>query len=274
MTSGDRRLVIIGCGFVGEALARHVVAEGKREVHVTTRQRSRVPFLEALGAAVTVVDDGDGFARVAAEAEGGDCVVTFPPHPEADRLAAAAVRRSAASVYVSSTAVYGAAEGRIDDATEAAGDDDRARRRLLAEGVYQAEGAVVLRAPAIYGPGRGVHRRLQAGTLSLTDGGTRFISRIHVDDLVGLILAGLRRGEPGKAHVIGDHRPSPQRELVAYLCAKLGLPMPGSIPSEAAHATLRGNRRVDPRPALAALNYTLRFPDSRSGYDQVLAAEA
>lgn len=285
-------LVVVGCGFVGRALLNQARESGRSNLVATTRDPARREALSELGADVVVLEDQDAWARLAARARGGDCVVTFPADPAADALAAEVAREARAAVYVSSTAVYGALEGAIDDRTPASETastaDDRARRRLAAEDRYREVGATVLRAPGIYGPGRGVHRRLLRGTFSLVGDGARHISRIHVDDLAGCILAALSRDaavDPGEgdrpaavpavgtAHVVGDLRPSPQRELVGFLCERLGLPMPGSIPIASAHATLRGNRQVDPRPALDALGYRLRYPDYVSGYGQVLADE-
>ena len=48
---------------------------------------------------------------------------------------------------------------------------------------------VVLRLAAIYGPGRGVRERLKAGSYKLIDDGAHFFSRVHVDDIVGIIRA-------------------------------------------------------------------------------------
>lgn len=275
-------LVVVGCGFVGRALIAEAKRRGRTRVTVTTRDSARCEALAKLGVSVVPLDQPGAWDQVNEAALGGDCVVTFPPEPSADATAAAVVRRARAGVYISSTAVYGGREGTIDDRTEAPGGDERGQRRLVAEARYREVGATVLRAPGIYGPGRGVHRRLLNGTFRLVGDGGRHISRIHVDDLVGCTLAALARdaadggqGERrGSVHVVGDLRATPQRELVAFLCERLGLPMPGSVPVEAAHATLRGNRQVDPRLALTALGYRLRHPDYVSGYGQVLAADA
>ncbi len=110
-------------------------------------------------------------------------VVTFPPDGVTDRAVARGVVRAAAVVYVSSTGVYGDVRGDVDDETPVRGTSARATARLGAEATWRDVGAVVVRAPGIYGPERGVHVRLARGTFRIPGDGTSFVSRIHVDDL-------------------------------------------------------------------------------------------
>jgi len=265
-------LVIIGCGFVGRTLARHALAEG-RPVHTTTRDPRRAVRLQAAGLSVSLLGDAAGFRELATRLRGADCVVTYPPDAAVDMRMAALCVEARATAYISSTAVYGDAAGRIDDETEAAPNSERGRRRLAAEALFCDAGAVVLRAPGIYGPERGVHIRLRAGAFHMIGDGEAFISRIHVDDLAGLALAACARGRPGATHVVGDLGPSSQRALLEFLCGHMGLPLPPSTARHAAHESLRGSRQVDPRKALRALSYTLRFADYRTGYADALARE-
>lgn len=262
-------IIVIGCGFVGREVARQAAVTGSSAL-VTTRDRGRAGQLRVEGLAVHLLDGDEAWERLLARATGSNCVITYPPEPNADRWASDIAGRAHASVYISSTGVYGDTTGEIDDATPAAPSTERGLRRLASERRMREGGAVVLRAPGIYGPGRGLHIRLRAGTFKMTGDGTSYLSRIHVADLAGLALAALARGRPGTVHVVGDLMPSTQQQLVAFLCDRLGLPMPEQAERARAHETLRSDRRIDPRPALSALGYTLRYADYRDGYGGLL----
>src|SRR6185437_14800339 len=108
------------------------------------------------------------------------------------------------------------------------------------------------------GPDRGLHLRVVRGEHRLPGDGSGFTSRIHVDDLAQLVLASRRA--PRETFVVGDLSPAPQREVVAWIAREYGVPLPPSVPVEAVHETLRADRRIDGRRALAALRVTLAYP--------------
>jgi threonine dehydrogenase-like Zn-dependent dehydrogenase len=269
-------LVVLGVGQVGEAalrLARE--AKPRRVLRATTRSRTRAAELAALGADAILLDGDDGADAVrAAIGPGDDVLVTFPPDGASDARLAAAGRHARRIVYVSTTGVYGAVSGHVDDDTPVDPSAPRAAPRLAAEEIWRAAGAIVLRAPAIYSAQSGLHKRLRAGTHRLVEDGSKYVSRIHADDLAALALAALERAAPGSTYVVGDHEPAPQREVVAWLCTRLGLPLPPSVAVGDAPPTLRGNRQVDARRVLRELGVTLRYPTYRDGYEAIVAGDA
>jgi nucleoside-diphosphate-sugar epimerase len=263
------RLVLLGVGMVARAVAR--AAESGRAVIGTTRSPARAGELARLGLEPYVVERLSADV-VAPLAEGSDLLVSFPPDGATDAAVAPACGAARAIVYVSSTAVYGDRRGTVDDATPVDLSSPRAAARLEAEAAWRAVGAVVLRAPGIYGPESGLHVRLREGGYRLAGDGSNVISRIHVDDLAALALAALDRGRRGETYVVGDLAPVPQIEVVRWLVDRLGIPMPGSAPPEALHPTLRGSRAVDPSRALSDLGVTLRYPTYREGFAAALRA--
>jgi nucleoside-diphosphate-sugar epimerase len=113
---------------------------------------------------------------------------------------------------------------------------------------------MVLRAAAIYGPGRGV----------LAEGGPRFsharsmdavISRIHADDLAATCAAALAADLEG-VYPIADEGPASGREVLAAWAGERWVPPAGRPDPE-------GSRRVDGRAVLAALRVSLRYPSFR-----------
>lgn len=200
-------------------------------------------------------------------------LATFPPDGETDARVTSSLPDECSSVYVSTTGVYGDRTGRIDSTTPVAPNSEKAVARLDAERLWRSRGAVVLRAAGIYGPGRGLHQRLSAGTFKLTEGGHNVVSRIHVEDLAALCLAALERGERALTFPVADDAPVPQIEVVRWLVARLGVAMPPSVSASEAVESLRHDRSVDGREAQVAFGVKLRHPTWREGFEACLAAD-
>lgn len=262
-------LVFLGVGQVARAVARWT-PEHWRMVG-TTRDASRHEALWRLRIEPVAWED---WAHAVSDVMPSACVlVSFPPDGHTDRGIVEATCNARRVVYLSSTGVYGQITGRVDDTTPVAAADPRAARRIEAENIWRSVGATVLRAPGIYGPEGGLHKRLMAGTFQLTGDGTNVISRIHVDDLARLILATFGKQTSGETYVVADRAPVSQREVVEWLCARLAVPFPKSIPAERAHATLRASREVDSSRALGELGVDLLYPTYKEGFSQLIELE-
>lgn len=265
-------LVVLGCGFTGTAAARIARAEGRRVI-ATTRHDARAAELAHEGIEAHVAESiTEAFVRDHAGG-GAHVLVTFPPDGETDARVSSALPDGCRVVYVSTTGVYGDRRGRIDVTTPVDAATEKAAARIAAEEHWRARGAVVLRAAGIYGPWRGLHRRVAAGTFRLTEGGHGVVSRIHVEDLAALCLAGLAKGVAGATFPVADDAPVPQVEVVRWLAERLGVAMPGSVAAQDAPETLRHDRSVEGRDAQLALGVTLRFPSWREGFEHCLAVE-
>ncbi|MBX3231355.1 MAG: NAD-dependent epimerase/dehydratase family protein [Labilithrix sp.] len=266
-------VMVLGAGYVGGVVARRARARGLRVV-ATVRREERAEGLrrDEVGIVVAEVLRGEDVAAFVGERT--LVVVAFPPDGESDARVAAGVARARAIAYVSSTGVYGARRGTIDDATPVeAPAGPRAARVLAAEEVWRGMGATVLRCPAIYGPERGLHRRIVRGEHRIAGDGSAFTSRIHVDDLAALLLA-IRDADArvvrGATFVVGDAAPATQREIAEWVAREYDVPYPPHVPAEEVHETLRADRRVDGSRALAVLGVTLAYPHYRDGMKRTL----
>lgn len=274
------RLLILGGGFTGSAVARQAVARGL-EVRATTRDPARGAALSALGVVPIVAASLGADTPLAIDGDTG-VLVTIPPDAGCDRGLAARLAGARSVVYVSSSVVYGDARGRVDEETPTvaasaaafASATPRARARVEAEQIYRELGATIVRAPAIYGPGRGVHLRVARGTLRVAGDGHNVVSRVHVDDLASALLELLVRGTRDGLFVSGDRLPAPHVEVIRFVCDALKLPMPPHVPAEQADETLRHERALDPSRLYATLGREPRFPTYREGFADCLAADA
>ena len=94
-------------------------------------------------------------------------------------------------------------------------------------------------------PSTGLHIRLKNKAYKLPGEGKNHISRIHLDDLAKLIFCSIQKGRKNHQFMLqGDLCPAQQVEVVRFLCDKLNLPMPESMPIGEAHSTVRGDRQV------------------------------
>lgn len=262
VASGVREVLVLGAGFTGAAVARRARA-ARLGVHCTVRSEARRVALEGEGFRVLAQPDLDAgiAAYVTPETH---VVVAYPPDGTTCARVAPACARAHSIAYVSTVGVYGDHRGLVDDTTPLpAAPSERARRVLDAEATWRSVGATVLRAPGIYGEGRGLHVRVTSGAHKIPGDGTRFLSRIHVEDLAALALAASRVS--GETYVVGDLEPAPHGEVVRFIAEEYGVPMPPYVPLDEVHETLRADRRVDPSRALRELGVSLAFPSYRVG---------
>ncbi|MCB9570688.1 MAG: NAD-dependent epimerase/dehydratase family protein [Kofleriaceae bacterium] len=285
--------VVLGCGYVGAALAADRVAAAGVVVVAVRRDASR-----------RWPGCGPGWARRCAPRRWRS---TTPPRSrprsraarwsctrrrQARRRSRRARRRggdggaraaAARLVYVSSTGVYAAGGGaRVDETWPTAPVTASGVARLAAERALLAAAraaglaAVALRAPGIYGPGRGVTARLRAGTYRIVGDGAAHVSRIHVDDLVAAIVAVAGAAALGHdVYNVADREPCPSAVYGDAAAARLGLPPPPRVAVDAVSPEVAGmllaDRRVDASRLERELGWTPRWPSWRDALDAELA---
>lgn len=273
------KLVLLGVGNVATAVQELAVASGYDTVYGTTRQTVKVELLERRGINPIVLDaplSKDTLMALETACEDADVIASFPPSSSSsdDEALSGTLRGAAKIVYVSSTGVYGGTTGIITETSQVDNDSPLSRARLEAEELWRSRGAIILRAPALYGPNYGLHMSLRAGKFKLPGDGKRYSSRIHLDDLAAIILAALSDGKPQSLYVVGDDRPTTHREVVEWLCNKMSVEFPESIPLEQAHATLRANRQICADKIKSELGIVLKYPSYVEGFEQCLSAHA
>ncbi|WP_401735059.1 Rossmann-fold NAD(P)-binding domain-containing protein [Stenotrophomonas muris] len=281
------RVLILGLGWSGCALARHLQALGAY-VAGTVRDPASAPRdglrRHPLGADAT---PSPALLDEIAQAEAVLCSV--PPDADGDpalRLLLPALRASPALRwvgYLSSTSVYAdRAGGWVDersaaDATEAAG-----VQRLRAEAQWRALAgergiaSAVFRLPGLYGPGRNALLQLAQGRARHVVRPGLLFNRLHVDDLVTVVIASMQRPCVDGLYLPADDEPAPPQEVLAFAAQLGGFAMPPAVAWDdpALSPTLRrfyqSNKRIDSRGTREALAWAPRFPSYREGLRDLL----
>jgi nucleoside-diphosphate-sugar epimerase len=242
-------VLILGCGFTGERVAKRMLARGARVI-ATARDPQR---LAGLGVEAIPVED------VPSVIEPGCLVLHSIPPEGAPDVASLLGNAPSRVVYLSTTGVYGSTH-LVDETTPVDWSSERARVRLEAEEAI-ANGpwsSLILRPAAIYGPGRGVQESVKRGTYPATE---NFISRIHVDDLAAHAEAGLLTFLNG-AYPVADEEPCRSREIAEFCAKLLGVELPkGPV----ATPRVFGDRKVDGSAIRRLLGITLQYPSYRIG---------
>ncbi len=94
----------------------------------------------------------------------------------------------------------------------------------------------------------------------------QIFSRIHVDDIAGVLAASIAKPNPGRAYNVCDDEPCPPQEVVEYAANLLGLPVPPEIPFEQAELSpmaksfYADSKRVSNQRMKNELGYKLHLP--------------
>jgi nucleoside-diphosphate-sugar epimerase len=252
-----KQMFIFGLGYTANRIAAALEREGWRVV--------------STGRDGTLRFDDEGPVRVALAAS-THILSSVPPGRESGADPALEAYGDALDHrwlgYLSSTGVYGDAQGAwVDESTPTGGGRRSARAECDAQ--WLERGARVFRLPGIYGPGRSALDRVRKGKAHRIDIADQVFSRVHVDDIVAGVLAGL--GGPPGAYNLADDLPCSQNLVIEEACRLLGVAPPPLQTMEEADLSpmARGfyaeNRRVANGKAKRVLGWVPRYPDFRSG---------
>lgn len=261
------RVLIAGCGYVGDAAATAFHKEGW-QVEGWTASAESAAKLSSRPYPVRAVD----VTRAEASAHfdvvihcvssgGGD-------ESEYRRLyfeGAKSLLRAfpaATLLFTSSTSVYAQTDGgAVDESSPAEPRHGKGKILRETEGLVLAAGGTVLRLGGIHGPGRSaiVTKFLRDETTAGAP--ERFINQIHRDDIVTalLLLARPRNEHRGEIfNVVGD-RPITAHDAQKWLATRLKKPIPAPVDAAGVGKRGQSNKRVSNRK-LRALGWEPRYP--------------
>ncbi|NND65309.1 MAG: SDR family oxidoreductase [Gammaproteobacteria bacterium] len=286
-------VVIIGAGYVGQRVVPLLQNEDV-EVYVTTRQHKNDRGKSNNDAYVSKhfldLDQSDSDIDLDWLPNSFSVLYSAPPstqdypdhhdHRVRKFLHCLGDHLPSRIVYISTTGVYGDANGEwVDETSNTNPNTDRGKRRLDAEQQLQAWCKqrdipwVILRVAAIYGPGRLGLEALKNRTGMIRADQAPPGNRIHADDLAHICLRALRSSICSRVFNASDGNPIPRIEFCRLVALHAGLPEPvakdfdevwaGASPAQ--RSFLRGARKVSNQRLRNELGVTLRYSDVETG---------
>ena len=274
------RILIAGCGYVGEAAGNHFHAnewevEGWTASARSAAQLARRPYpvhAVDITSAETVSRRARDFDVVI------HCASSHGGNEEQYRLVylegAQNLRRAfpnATLLFTSSTSVYAQNDGALVDETSRA-QPSHGKGKLLreTEALVLAAGGIVARLGGIHGPGRSYFlKRILEGGAAGNWTNDRLINHVHRDDIVAaLFLLAKQRAEcSGEIYNVVADRPIRSREGFQWLATRLKKRLPEVSGTPTPGPRAESNKQVSNRK-LRALGWTPRYPSFESAMEE------
>ncbi|QEY51884.1 SDR family oxidoreductase [Legionella longbeachae] len=277
---------IFGFGYTANRFAQKLIQLGFNVIGTTRQERKKATSYPP---AITLIDfessDIDFYLSQTTH-----ILISIPPAEGMDDLVlsyySALIKRHATHIewigYLSSTGVYGDHQGNwVNEESICRPNSTSAIIRWEAEKAWisYAKGEQLplhlFRLAGIYGSDRNPLERIRSGkNFSIFKEGQVF-SRIHVDDIVSVLLASIKNPHPLSIYNVADDEPVASHIVDAYAASLLNLvPLP-LIPFEKASLSPReqefylSNRRVSNLKIKKKLGVILHYPSFREGLTQI-----
>ena len=273
------KILIVGCGDLGAAIAKRLVDE-EHEVVGLRRSIQTLPRMQMLQG--DVADAASLQALVALMPEIVIYCVAASGQTDAayqaqyvtglkNILASQSRNQQLQHVFfVSSTRVYGQETTAIlDESITALPADFGGERLLEAEHLLSSLpcNATTLRLSGIYGPGR-LRMINLAKSPQQWPSKNSWSNRIHRDDaadfIVFLVQRILTEQAIASCYIVTDSKPVSQYEVLTWLAKKMQLALPGNSSVEA-----QGGKRLSNQLMLSS-GFQLRYPDFSVGYQALI----
>jgi nucleoside-diphosphate-sugar epimerase len=273
--------LVIGCGYLGRRIATAWRAQGHR-VFATTRSITRADEWRALGLEPIVCEVLDpGLLGALPGAESIAYCVGLDRMTDVSRrrlyfdglanVLAALKQPPPRFLYISSTSVYGQADGEeVDESASTEPLEESGKVVLEAESLLRSRlpSAIILRFAGVYGPGRLMRAQAIIASEPIVGDAEKWLNLIHVDDGAAAALAADERATSGSIYNVSDGTPVRRRVFYSKLAELLGAPPPRfeSLPPRAIPPPHeRGHRQVVSRRFRDELGVTLQYPNFEEG---------
>lgn len=282
------KITILGCGYLGSALAKVCLGKGW-QVAALTRNPKTASALRTLGVSKVIESqiqnddwhgqldanqdfvvncvgasssDPDGY--IASYVEGQDSVMKWLEQGQVGSF-----------IFTSSISVYPQTEKRlVDETASCLGVSEKGGLLLAAEQkcfppVPSITRSFVLRLAGLYGPGRHLLvDRIKSGTTIKGDE-DRILNLLHRDDAVDAILTCLSAPAQniGRIYNVSDGNHPTRGQVVTWLAEKLGVPSPGFEGNGLANDS---NRKISNNRILDELFWSPSYSNYQMGYKSIL----
>ncbi|HEX6565031.1 MAG TPA: NAD-dependent epimerase/dehydratase family protein [Chthoniobacterales bacterium] len=272
-------VLVIGCGYIGAQLLRDLSRSGWR-ASGTTLSESSAHALRREGLEVVAADLRISDLRVLTE-NNPSVVVHCASSDKGGAVAYRKIFLEATTrliqdtnfehlIFTSSTSVYAQTDGSLVTETDSA-EPERETGKILreTEELVLAHQGTVLRLAGIYGPGRCVPlEKLLSGEAAVEGDGERIMNSIHRDDAVSaLYLAAANRCQG--IFNVADDTPVTQLEWFQWVCARLGRPLPPSVPRNLNRKRAWTSKRVS-NAKLRSMGWSPVYPSFREGLEELI----
>jgi nucleoside-diphosphate-sugar epimerase len=237
------KVAIVGCGYVGKAIARYWQHDARYQITATTTTQERASELEQLAQQVVIVKGDDETALLSAIQAQDIVLLSIAPKSftansyestyleTAKNLVLALPQTSVKQViYTGSYSVYGDKNGAwVDEKSPLAPANRNSQILAQTEEVLRLAASdklkvCILRLGGIYGKGRELTKIFsRAFGMTRPGNGENYTNWIHLDDIVGAIAFVADRQLDGIYNLVGDEPPL-SRDLLQSLCDRYNLP--------------------------------------------------
>jgi nucleoside-diphosphate-sugar epimerase len=266
-----KRILIAGCGYVGEATA-DLFHNAGWEVEGWTASAESAVKLSGKAYPIAAVDlamrdevsarakDFDAVIQCAST-RGGDVDRYRRVYLQGARNLLETFARSTI-VFTSSTSVYAQRNGEwVNEESPAEPEHESGKILRETENLVLNRDGIVMRLAGIYGPGRSaLLQRFLDGKATIDPEKDRFVNQAHRDDIVAALFFLLdRQLGAGQIYNVVDDEPILQSECYRWLAGKLKRPIPPLAGSTSEPKRGRSNKRVS-NAKLRRLGWAAHYP--------------
>ena len=266
------RILIAGCGYVGEATADLFHSAGwnvEGWVH-SKESASRLSAKPYPIHAIDIAQRGDVVKRAGAfdavihcaSSRGGDVEAYRQIYLKGARHLLETFPK-AKILFTSSTSVYAQRDGSwVTEASETKPIGETSRMLLEVEGLILEKGGIVVRLAGIYGPQRSaLLNKFLNGTATIDPNNDRFVNQAHRDDIALALFLLLNRAsqESTQIYNVVDDQPLLQSACYRWLAQRLNRPLPRVGKSGQLRKRGDTNKRVS-NAKLHQLGWTPDYP--------------
>jgi len=273
------RILIAGCGYVGQAAADLYHAAGwavegwtRSAESVATLSSKPYPICEVdISRRAKVAERRKTFDAVihCASSSGGDAEMYRQVYLDGARNLLETFPGSKL-LFTSSTSVYAQRDGSwVTEESETKPTRETSQILLETERSVLANGGIVARLAGIYGPGRSaLLTKFVEGTAIIDAENDRFVNQVHRDDIAAAFFLLLsRKAEGAQIYNVVDDQPILQSECYRWLAQRLNRPLPSIGRSTQERKRGDSNKRVS-NAKLRAPGWTPRYPKFADGMEE------
>lgn len=283
----SQTITILGCGYLGSALAKQCISKGWT-VSALTRNSAKAKDLRAMGVDKVIeaqiedenwhdqLDSSQDFVVNCVGAASSDAQGYISSYIEGQDSVMKWLKQGSVKTFVftSSTSVYPQSGKRfVDETASCVGVSEKGGLLLAAEQkcfppVSSISRSFILRLSGLYGPGRHLLMNKVKQGEDIDGNEDRILNLIHRDDAANAVISCLQADESnlGRIYNVSDGTHATRGQIVAWLAESLNLSTP-SFKGDDEEGT--PNRKVSNNRILDDLSWSPEYSNYQLGYQSI-----